>query len=132
MGWASNALWMDLSSAGIKLNVPHTSRRSARNYTKEKEMSNRFHEVPECGDLVRVCDNRHIIGHTDKAIKVRIGQTLYGQPITTFYPKSMCQMRPRADGGYDIYVPKWINRDRRCVVGEFTVNTPDGFADLPF
>ena len=25
------------------------------------------------GDLVRVCDDRHILGQTDKAIKVRIG-----------------------------------------------------------
>ena len=48
---------------------------------------NRLSEV--CG-LVRVCDGRHILGQTEKAIKVRIGQTLYGEPITTFYPKSMC------------------------------------------
>lgn len=39
------------------------------------------------GELVRVCSDSHILGETEKAIKVRIGQTLYGEPITTFYPK---------------------------------------------
>lgn len=62
--------------------------------------------VPDSGDLVRVCDDRHILGHTEKAIKVRVGQTLYGEPITTFYPKSMCQIRPNCRGGYDVFVPK--------------------------
>lgn len=82
--------------------------------------------------LVRVCDDRHIVGHTDKAIKVRVGQTLYGEPITTFYPKSMCQIRPRVGGGYDVFVPKWVNRDRRCSVGDFGNNFASGFSPLPF
>ena len=55
--------------------------------------------------LVRVCDDRHILRETDKAIQVRIGQTLYGEPITTFYPKSLVQILYKLGGGYDIYVP---------------------------
>ena len=84
------------------------------------------------GDLVRVCDDRHILGQTDKAIKVRIGQTLYGELITTFYPKSMCQTTPNSRGGFDIYVPKWLNRDRRCTVGDFECSFESGFYPLPF
>lgn len=83
-------------------------------------------------DLVRVCDNRHILGETDKAIKVRVGQTLYGEPITTFYPKSMVQIRYKPSGGYDVYVPKWVNRDRRCFVGNFEYAPAEGFISLPF
>lgn len=83
-------------------------------------------------DLVRICDDRHIVSQTDKAIKVRIGQTLYGDPITTFYPKSLCQTRPRADGGYDIFIPKWVNRDRRCCVGDFGNAVAPGFSPMPF
>ena len=91
-----------------------------------------YNFVDQNVDLIRVCDNRHIVGETDKAIKVRIGQTLYGEPITTFYPKSMCQIRPRADGGYDVYVPRWMNRDRKCAVGDFSSTIQPGFAPLPF
>lgn len=83
-------------------------------------------------DLVRVCDDRHILGQTDRAIKVRVGQTLYGEPITTFYPKSMCQIRPRVGGGYDVYVPRWVNRDRKCALGDFGNNIAPGFSPLPF
>ena len=83
-------------------------------------------------DLVRICDNRHILGETDKAIKVRIGQTLYGEPITTFYPKSLVQILYKQGGGYDVYVPKWVNRDRRCTVGDFTYAHVEGFNSLPF
>ena len=83
-------------------------------------------------DLVRVCDDRHILRETDKAIQVRIGQTLYGEPITTFYPKSLVQILWRPGGGYDIYVPKWANRDRRCVVGNFQFTRVEGFDPLPF
>jgi hypothetical protein len=83
-------------------------------------------------DLIRVCDDRHILGQTDKAILVRIGQTLYGEPITTFYAKSMCQIRPRAGGGYDVFVPRWVNRDRRCRVGDFESSVAPGFSPLPF
>ena len=83
-------------------------------------------------DLVKVCDDRHIIGQTDKAIQVRIGQTLYGEPITTFYPKQFCQVRPKAGSGYDVYVPKWCNRSRTCRVGDFDLVPVPGFAPLPF
>lgn len=83
-------------------------------------------------DLVRVCDDRHIMGQTDKAIKVRIGQTLYGEPITTFYPKTMCQIKSKAGGGYEVYVPRWVNRDRKCAVGDFENHITPGFAPLPF
>lgn len=85
-----------------------------------------------CEDLVRICDNRHILGETDKAIKVRVGQTLYGEPITTFYPKSLVQIRYKPSGGYDVYAPKWVNRDRRCSVGNFEYAPAEGFSPLPF
>ena len=91
-----------------------------------------FRNIPQSADLVKVCEDRHIMGQTDKAIKVRIGQTLYGEPITTFYPKSMCQIRPKVGGGYDVFVPKWVNRDRKCAVGEFDAAVQPGFAPLPF
>lgn len=128
MGWASDALFRDL---GIAPNVPQTTRRSSRNYKEDKQMSN-LRDIPENSDLVRVCDNRHILGQTDMAIKVRIGQTLYGEPITAFYPKSLCQIRPKPNGGYDVFVPKWVNRDRRCRVGDFDVAVAPGFSPLPF
>lgn len=95
---------------------------------------NKVREVPapQSTDLVRVCDDRHILGHTDKAILVRIGQTLYGEPITTFYPKSLCQIRAKQNGGYDVFVPKWANHHRQCRVGDFEVTRAPGYADLPF
>lgn len=131
MGWASDAFWRDL---GLSPNVPNTTRRSARNHEEERDMSNLRNapNVSDNADLVRVCDDRHIMGQTDKAIKVRIGQTLYGEPITTFYPKQMCQIRNKPSGGYEVYVPKWVNRDRRCCVGEFDVGITPGFSPLPF
>lgn len=86
----------------------------------------------DIADLVRVCDDRHIIGHTERAIKVRVGQTLYGEPITTFYPKSLCQIRPKGMDGYDVFVPKWVNRDRRCFVGDAGDHVAPGFSPLPF
>lgn len=97
-------------------------------------MSNLRGVPADCGgaDLVRVCDNRHVLGQTDKAIKVRIGQTLYGEPITTFYPKSMCQILPNGRGGYDVFVPKWVNHSRQCVVGSFEYRNTPGFSPLPF
>lgn len=88
--------------------------------------------VCNSSDLVRVCDNRHILGETDKAIHVRVGQTLYGQPITTFYPKSLCQIRYKTGGGFEVFVPKWVNRDRRCKVGQFDTGATPGFEPLPF
>lgn len=91
-----------------------------------------MNRLSEVSDLVKVCDDRHILGQTEKAIKVRIGQTLYGEPITTFYPKSMCQILPNTRGGYDVYIPKWVNRDRRCVVGNFEGCSAPGFLPLPF
>ena len=97
-------------------------------------MSN-FRDVPTMNDdtdLVRICDSRHILGQTDKAIKVRVGQTLYGEPITAFYPKSLCRTKPRVDGGYDVFVPKWANRDHRCHIGEFWECDTPGFEPLPF
>lgn len=91
-----------------------------------------FRGITPATELVKVCDDRHILGQTDKAIKVRIGQTLYCEPITTFFPKSMCQIRPKAGGGYEVFVPKWMNRDRRCTVGDFDANVQPGFSPLPF
>lgn len=91
-----------------------------------------MNNMSETNDLVRVCDDRHILGYTEKAIKVRIGQTLYSEPITTFYPKSLCQIKPNCRGGYDVYVPKWVNRDRKCSVGNFDGCVNPGFAPLPF
>ena len=91
----------------------------------------RFNEVPDTSNMFRVCDNRHIIGSTDKAVLVRIGQTLYGEPITTFYPKSMIQVRYKESGGYEVFVPKWLNRNRRCTVGDFFSNASE-FDALPF
>ena len=68
MGWASDAFWRDL---GLSPNVPHNTRRSAR--TTEEEVSvNNLRNIPivsDTADLVRVCDDRHILGQTDKAIK---------------------------------------------------------------
>lgn len=84
------------------------------------------------GELVRVCSDNHILGETEKAIKVRIGQTLYGEPITTFYPKQYCQIKSNSRGGFDLFVPKWVNRDRRCCVGEFDMGVQPGFSPLPF
>lgn len=98
-------------------------------------MVNNLRNIPvvsDTADLVRVCDDRHILGQTDKAIKVRIGQTLYGEPITTFYPKSMYRVRYKAGGGYDLFVPKWVNRDRKCAVGQFDAGVTPGFDPLPF
>lgn len=128
MGWASEAFWRDL---GVALNSHQKTRRSARRTKEENQMTN-YREIPEPSDLVRVCSNNHILGYTDKAIRVRIGQTLYGEPITTFYPKSLCQIRGRNDGGFDVYVPKWCNHRRGCMVGNFEVNNTPGFAELPF
>ena len=87
--------------------------------------------VPESTDLVKVCDSRHVLGHTDKAILVRVGQTLYGAPITTFYPKQYCQTRPKPGGGYEVFVPKWVNRNRNCRVGDFEMKVEPGFSPLP-
>ena len=94
-------------------------------------MSN-IRDIPQAADLVKVCDSRHIIGQTDKAIMVRIGQTLYGDPITTFYPKSMCQIRSKPGGSYEVFVPRWCNRNRTCRVGDFEVSVAPGFEPLPF
>jgi hypothetical protein len=128
MGWASDALFRDL---GINPNARYTVVKSERRTKEETSMDN-FRNIPQNADLVKVCDDRHIIGQTDKAIKVRIGQTLYGEPITTFYPKSLCQIRPKVGGGYDVFVPKWMNRDRKCMVGDFDAAVQPGFSPLPF
>ena len=128
MGWASDALFRDL---GINPNAKYVVVKSARR-TKEETSMNNFSGITPATDLVKVCDDRHILGQTDKAIKVRIGQTLYGDTITTFYPKSMCQIRPKLGGGYELFVPKWCNRDRKCSVGEFDVAVQPGFSPLLF
>lgn len=129
MGWASDALFRNL---GINPNARYLMVGGPRR-TKEETNMNNFSGVTPATDLVKVCDERHIIGQTDKAIKVRIGQTLYGEPITTFYPKSLCQIRPKVGGcGYELFVPKWMNRDRKCMVGSFDPNVQPGFSPLPF
>lgn len=128
MGWASDALFRDL---GINPNARYVVVKGPRRIKEESSM-NPFSGITPATDLVRVCDDRHILGQTDKAIKVRIGQTLYGDPITTFYPKSMCQIRYKTGGGYDVFVPKWVNRDRKCAVGEFDAASCPGFDPLPF
>jgi hypothetical protein len=128
MGWASEALFRDL---GINPNARYVAVKMPRR-TKEKTSMDNFRGITPATELVKVCDDRHILGQTDKAIKVRIGQTLYCEPITTFFPKSMCQIRPKVGGGYEVFVPKWMNRDRRCTVGEFGANVQPGFSPLPF
>ena len=91
-----------------------------------------FRNNPEATDLVKVCDSRHILGYTDKAVHVRVGQTLYGEPITTYYPKSFVQVRDKPGGGFELFVPKWCNRVRNCRVGDFEVGVAPGFSPLPF
>ena len=79
--------------------------------------------------LVKVCDHRHIICETEKAIKVRIGQTLYGEPITTFLPKKICQILYRDSGGFDVYIPEWATRNRNCFI-EKNIPIQPGFCPL--
>ena len=81
-------------------------------------------------NLVKVCDSRHIMGETNKAIRVRIGQTLYGEPITTFLPKSICQVIYRDNGSFDVYIPSWATRNRTCFIGEFKIDIQPGFSPL--
>lgn len=90
--------------------------------------------MTDSNNMIRVCDSRHVVGYTEKAIKVRVGTTLYGEPITTFYPKSACRIRYKSEGGFEVWVPKWLNRDRRCAVGdfEFPDSLDNGFNPLPF
>lgn len=122
MGWASDALFRDL---GINPNARYVVVKGPRRTQEETSMDKNV-------DFVKVCDDRHILGQTEKAIQVRIGQTLYGEPITTFYPKQFCQIRYKSGGGYDVYVPKWVNRNRSCRVGDFNIMPAPGFAPLPF
>ena len=85
MGWASDSLWRKL---GV---LPTDSTVNPKTY-EEDNMSG-LRNIPQNAgrnDLVRVCDNRHILG----------------EPITTFYPKSMVQILYKQSGGYDVYVPK--------------------------
>lgn len=95
----------------------------------------------QCADntLVKVCSDRHILGHSEKAIRVRVGQSLYGDPIDTWYPKRYCQVKYTATG-YDIYVPAWINNNRVCQINscgvcnqrqETTMPVQPGFCALP-
>lgn len=128
MGWALDAFW---SSFPFKPNVPHQTHTGTRKQKEETFMRN-YEEIPEPGDLVRICSDRHILGHTEKAIMVKIGQTLYGEPITAFYPKSLCQIRANSTGGYDVYVPRWTNHRKQCQVGDFEGHNTPGFTDLPF
>lgn len=128
MGWASDSLFRSL---GINPSSQYVAVASAGN-TKEETVMNNFSGVTPTTEFVKVSDDRHILGHTDKAIQVRIGQTLYGEPITTFYPKQFCQIRYKAGGGYDVYVPKWCNRKRLCRVGDFNIAPAPGFDPLPF
>ena len=83
MGWASDALFRDL---GINPNARYVVVKGPRRTKEEISMEKNV-------DFVKVCDDRHILGQTEKAIQVRLGQTLYGEPITTFYPKQFCQIR---------------------------------------
>ena len=122
MGWASDALFRNL---GINPNTRYVVVKGPRRTKEEISMEKNV-------DFVKVCDDRHILGQTEKAIQVRLGQTLYGEPITTFYPKQFCQIRYKAGGGYDVYVPKWCNRNRTCRVGDFNITPAPGFAPLPF
>lgn len=128
MGWASDALFRSL---GINPDAQYVAIAGARRTKEETSMEN-YRSIPQNTDIVKVCDDRHILGQTDKAIQVRIGQTLYGEPITTFYPKSMCQIRHKLGGGYEVFVPTWCNRMRKCTVGDFSATVQPGFAPLPF
>lgn len=47
-----------------------------------------YSATPSKNDLVKVSSMKHILGETEKALHLRIGQTLYGEPITAFFPKS--------------------------------------------
>lgn len=119
MGWASEAFIRDMGVVGVLTRVPDGQK------CIDTEMDY------ESIGLVHVCDDRHIIRETDKAIMVRIGQTLYGKPITTFYPKSLCRIRYKDDGSYSIYAPQWTNRSRTCVVGEVMCADAHGLHPMP-
>lgn len=122
MGWASEQFIRDMGVVSVATQVPDG-------------VGETFTEPVEAGyeriGLVHVCDDRHIIRETDKAIMVRIGQTLYGKPITTFYPKSLCRIRFKDNGDYSIYVPQWVNRSRMCVVGQISSPDAHGLHPMP-
>lgn len=82
-------------------------------------------EVGQDQELVLVCNERHIQRpETDKAIMVRVGQTLYGDPIYTWLPKSVIQTKPNPmGGGLDIYIPRRMCKARECVFNQ--LDTPD-------
>lgn len=89
---------------------------------------NRFRNTPPPAnpeeELVLVCNERHIQRpKTELAIMVRVGQTLYGEPIYTWLPKSAIQTRPSPTGGRDIYIPRHMCKARQCVFNQ--LNTPD-------
>lgn len=77
-------------------------------------------------ELVRICNQKRVLGETEKAICVDIGRTFDGQPITTWYPKSACQIKP-TQTGYELWAPAWMSRKRSCVIGKFNGNTRPGF-----
>lgn len=86
---------------------------------------NYLHSIPIFSDFIpiashdQICSERHVIGETSKALLVRVGQTLYGEPITAFYPKSYCVWYRNPTGGLDLYVPKWMNRRKQCCLGDY-------------
>lgn len=121
MGWASEAFLRDMGVAPTRVATLVVDSQEPIDTEKGYESIG----------MVHVCDDRHIIRETEKAIMVRIGQTLYGKPITTFYPKSLCRIRYKDDGSYSIYVPKWTNRSRTCVVGEVMNADAHGLHPMP-
>lgn len=88
--------------------------------------------TPPKNDLVKVSSMKHILGETEKALHLRIGQTLYGEPITAFFPKSACKTRPDGRGNVEIYVPAYMLRRRESYIGNTAhnhVGSYEGFAD---
>lgn len=76
-----------------------------------------YSAVTQNNGLVKVGTTDHILGETERALNIRIGQTLYGEPITSFFPKRACKTQPNAKGGLDIFVPGHLLKGRQCNVG---------------
>ena len=69
--------------------------------------------------MMKIGTNKQIEKKSDKAIMLNIGTTFVGDPISTWYPKSVVKVIPTFDG-YDIYVPEEMNLERKCRIGDFT------------
>lgn len=93
-----------------------------------------MYQSQKSNDLVKVSNTRHILGETERALHIRVGQTMYGEPITAFFPKVACKTRGDGKGGVDIYVPRHLMRGHQCYIGETAQNhvgSYAGFEDWP-